>query len=156
MNEIKDTIPRLQQILPHMREQLVALREGATFEAARQRYSATVEKLALQGIGRRTASRVGDQDAYWAPTAEVLMEAIRLGFVDRQQVPSARRYVEAHRDRRYALTSRGREVAELARDDIAAFCDRLAEALYNTHSYFRALVSKLETAPIACPEVTES
>jgi hypothetical protein len=156
MSELKDTIPRLQQILPHMRDQLTGLREGATFEEARQRYSANVEKLALQSVGRRTASRVGDKDAYWSPTADVLMEAIRLGFVERQQVPSARRYVEAHRDRRYVLTSLGREVATLAQDDIAAFCDRLAEALYKTHPYFRALLSKLEAAPIACPEVTES
>jgi len=156
MSELKDTIPRLQQILPHMRDQLTGLREGATFEEARQRYSANVEKLSLQGAGRRTASRVGDKDAYWAPTSEVLNEAIRLGFVEKQQVPSARRYIEAHRDRRYTLTSLGREVAALAQDDIAAFCDRLAEALYKTHPYFRALVSKLEAAPIACPEVTES
>jgi len=155
MIEQKDTIPRLQQILPHMRDQLAGLCEGASFEEARQRYGANVEKLALQGVGRRTASRVGDKDAYWAPTAEVLMEAIRLGFVERQQVPSARRYVEAHRDRRYMLTSLGREVAALAQNDIAAFCDRLAEALYKTHSYFRALVSKLKVAPIACPEITE-
>ena len=156
MDDLKDTIPRLQQVLPHMRDQLTGLRDGATFEEARQRYSASVEKLALQGVGRRTASRVGDKDAYWAPTAEALTEAMRLGFVEKQQLPSARRYVEAHRDRRYALTSLGREVAALAQDDIAAFCDRLAEALYNAHPYFRALLSKLEAAPIACPEVSEN
>jgi hypothetical protein len=156
MSEIRDTIPRLHQILPHMREQLVGLREGATFEGARQRYSATVDKLALQGLGRRTASRVGDKDAYWAPTADVLIEAIRLGFVERQQVPSARRYVEAHRDRQYTLTPLGLEVADLAQNDIAAFCDRLAAALYEAHPHFRALIGKLREAPIACPEVSES
>jgi hypothetical protein len=156
MSELKDTIPRLQQILPHMHDQLIGLREGATFEEARQRYSANVEKLALQGVGRRTASRVGDKDAYGAPTSEILNEAIRLGFVERQPVPSARRYIEAHRDRRYTLTSLGREAAALAQDDIAAFCDRLAEALYKAHPYFRALVGKLKAAPIACLEVTES
>jgi len=156
MSEIKDTIPRLQQILPHMREQLVGLREGATFEEARQRYSATVERLALQGDGRRTASRVGDRDAYWAPTAEVLIEAMRLGFVERQQVPSARRYVEAHREREYVLTALGREAAELAQNDIATFCDRLAAAIYEAHPYFRGLIGKLQEAPIACPEVSES
>ena len=155
MSDLKDTIPRLQQILPHMREQLVGLREGATFEEARQRYSATVEKLALRGVGRRTASRVGDRDAYWSPTAEVLLEAIRLGFVERQQVPSARRYVEAHRDRTYALSPLGRDVAELAQNDIASFCDRLAAAIYEHHPYFRALIGNLQTAPIACPELTE-
>jgi hypothetical protein len=156
MSESRDTIPRLQQILPHMREQLVGLREGATFEQARQRYSATVDKLALQGIGRRTASRVGDKDAYWAPTSEVLIEAIRLRFVERQQVPSARRYVEAHRDREYALTVLGQEVAGLAENDVARFCDRLATAIYEAHPYFRALIGRLQEAPIACPEVSES
>jgi hypothetical protein len=139
-----------------MREQLIGLAEGATFEQVRQRYSATVEKLELQGVGRRTASRVGDKDAYWAPTAAVLAEAMRLGFVERQQVPSARRYIEAHRDRKYTLTSLGREVADLAQNDIAVFCDRLAAALYVAHPYFRALIGKLLDAPIACPEVSES
>jgi hypothetical protein len=155
MSEFRDTIPRLQQVLPHMREQLIGLREGAMFEEARQRYSATVDKLARQEIGRRTASRVGDKDAYWAPTAEVLLEAIRLGFVERQPVPSARRYVEAHRDRTYTLTAEGHEVANLAAHDLAAFCDRLASAIYKAHPYFRALIGKLQTAPIACPEVSE-
>jgi hypothetical protein len=156
MEELKDTIPRLHQILPHMREQLIGLVDGATFEEARQRYSATVEELERQGVGRRTASRVGDKDAYWSPTAEVLGEAMRLGFVERQQVPSARRYIEAHRDRKYALTKRGREVADLAQGDVAAFCDHLAAALYETHPYFRALIGKVQVAPIACPEVMES
>src|SRR5262249_21991613 len=140
MDEIKDTIPRLQQILPHMREQLVGLRQGSTFEATRQLYAATVEKLALQGRGRRTASRVGDQDAYWSSTADMLIEAMRLGFVERGQVPPARRYVEIHRDRKYALTTCGREMAQLAQDDLAAFCDRLAAALYEAHAYFRELI----------------
>lgn len=156
MQELKDTIPRLQQVLPHMRDQLLGLRDDATFEEARQRYSATVDRLALQGVGRRTASRVGDKDAYWAPTAAVLLEAIRLGFVERQQVPSALRYVEAHRDRKYVLTTLGRQIVELAQNDVAAFCDRLATALYDAHPYFLALISKLQESPIACPELSES
>ncbi len=156
MDELRDTIPRLQQILPHMRDQLAAAREGTTFEEARRRYSATVDRLALQERGRRTSSRVADKDAYWSPTAEVLLEAVRLGFIERQQVPSARRYVEAHRDRRYALTPSGHEVATLAGQDLAQFCDQLAAAIYSTHPYFRALVAKLRVAPIACPEVSES
>ena len=40
-----------------MREQLIGLLGTATFEEVRQRYSATVEKMELQGVGRRTASR---------------------------------------------------------------------------------------------------
>lgn len=156
MQDVKDTIPRLHQVLPHMRDQLLGIRDGATFEEARQRYSTTVDRLALQGVGRRTASRVGDKDAFWAPTAAVLLEAMRLGFVERQQVPSALRYVEAHRDRKYALTGLGRQIAEMAQNDVAAFCDRLATSLYETHPYFLALISKLQESPIACPELTES
>jgi hypothetical protein len=155
MGDAKDTIPRLQHVLPHMRDQLIGLREGATFEQARERYSNTVDKLSLQGLGRRTASRVGDRDAYWAPTAEVLLEAMRLGFVERTQVPSARRYLEAHRDRTYALTALGREVSALAQNDLAAFCDQLAAAIHEAHLYFRALIEKLQDSPIACPEVSE-
>jgi hypothetical protein len=112
--------------------------------------------LALKGYGRRTSSRVGDKDAYWAPTAEVLLEAMRLGFAERQPAPSARRYLEAHRDRIYTLTAAGRAVAELAKGDVAAFCDQLATAIYKAHPFFRALVEELRAAPIACPEVSES
>jgi hypothetical protein len=150
-----DTIPRLQHVLPHMRDQLMALRQGATFEQARERYAKTVDKLALQGVGRRTASRVGDRDAYWAPTAEVLLEAMRLGFVERTQVPSARRYLEAHRGRAYSLTPLGRQVADLAESDLAGFCDHLAAAIYEGHAYFRSLIGTLQESPIACPEVSE-
>jgi hypothetical protein len=156
MQDVKDTVPRLQQVLPHMRDQLLGLREGVTFEEARVRYSATVDRLAIQGVGRRTASRVSDKDAFWAPTAAVLLEAMRLGFVERQQVPSALRYVEAHRDRKYVLTALGQQIADMAQNDIAAFCDRLAAALYEAHPYFMALISLLQESPIACPELSES
>jgi len=86
----------------------------------------------------------------------MLIEAMRLGFVEREQVPSARRYVETHRNRAYALTPLGREMAQLAQENIASFCDRLADAIYEEHPFFRALVKKLRAAPIACPEVSES
>ena len=156
MDDNKDTLPRLHQVLPHMRDQLIALRDGASFEEARRRYRSTVEDLALQGIGRQTASRVGDQDAYWAPTADALIETMRLGFVERAPIPSARRYIESHRDRTYVLTPLGHEVADLAQRDVAAFCDKLAAAMFAAHPYFRMLIASLQEAPIGCPEVTES
>ncbi len=95
--DIRETIPRLQQLVPHKRDQLISLRNGATFENARLRYGTTVDRLVAQGLGRRTVSRVGDKDRYWAPTREVLDEAMRLEFVERQQLPSARKYLDAHR-----------------------------------------------------------
>lgn len=153
--EARDTIPRLQQLVPHMRDQLIGMRDGSTFEHARRRYADTVDRLESQGLGRRTASRVGDQDQYWAPTRDVLDEAMRLGFVERQQLPSSRRYVDAHRHRRHTLTQLGFQVAEEAKTDLAAFCDRLAAAVYGNHPYFRAFIETLKAGPIGCPEVTE-
>ena len=152
---IRDTIPRLQQLVPHMRDQLIGLRDGATFEQARLRYSTTVDRLFTQGLGRRTASRVGDEDRYWAPTGEVLDEAMRLGFVNRQPLPSARKYLNAYRDRRYGLTDLGEQVADQAEKNIAAFSDELATAVYNAHPYFRGLIHILQESPLTCPEVTE-
>ena len=154
-NEIRDTIPRLQHLVPHMRDQLSGLSKGATFEQARLRYGATVDRLAAQGLGRRTASRVGDKDRYWAPTRDVLDEAMRLGFVERQQLPSARKYVDVYRGREFRLTVLGYEAAEQAENDMAAFSDRLAAAVYSAHPYFREFVHVLETGPLTCPETTE-
>ena len=138
-----------------MREQMIGLRLGATFEEARLRYSTTVERLFAKGDGRRTVSRVGDKDKYWAPTSEVLDEAMRLEFVERQPLPSARRYLDAHRDRRYTLTALGEQAANLAEKDLAAFCDELAKAVYQEHEYFRELLQILNSGPLSCPEVTE-
>lgn len=151
----RDTIPRIQQIVPHMRDQLVGLRNGSTFEHARRLYAQTVDRLVSQGLGRRTASRVGDRDRYWSPTREVLDEAMRLGFVERQQLPSSRRYVDAHRDRLHSLTELGRQAAQEAETNVPAFCDRLASAVYDNHLYFRAFIDILRIMPIGCPEVSE-
>ena len=151
----RDTIPRIQQIVPHMRDQLVGLRNGSTFEHARRRYAQTVDRLVSQGVGRRTASRVGDRDRYWSPTREVLDEAMRLGFVERRQLPSSRRYVDAHRDRMHNLTELGRQAAEEAETNVPAFCDRLASAVYDRHPYFRAFIDTLRIMPFGCPEVSE-
>src|SRR4051794_15253989 len=128
MAEIRDTIPRLAQLVPHMRAQLRGLRDGSTFEQVRLRYIETVDQLVAAGLGRRTASRVQDRDAYWSPTVEVLEEAMRLGFLERQPLPSARKYVDSYRDKHFELTDLGREVAELAEHDVAAFFNRLANA----------------------------
>ena len=80
---------------------------------------------------------------------------MRLGFVERQQLPSSRRYVDAHRHRQHTLTPLGLQAAEEAEKDLAAFCDRIAFAVYDTHPYFRGFIDTLQDRPIGCPEVTE-
>lgn len=153
--DIRDTIPRLQQLVPHMRDQLVGLKNGATFEQARLRYTTTVDRLVAQGRGRRTTSRVRGDDRYWAPTREVLDEAMRLEFVERQPLPSARKHLDAHRCRLYQLTELGKRTANHAKTDIPAFSDELTAAVYQAHPYFQRLICILASGELACPEVTE-
>ena len=80
---------------------------------------------------------------------------MRLGFVERQQLPSARRYVNAHRDRQHNLTALGHQAAKQAEMDMAAFYDRLSTAVYSAHPYFQNFIHILGAGPLACPEITE-
>ena len=150
-----DTIPRLQHLVPHLGDQLAGLQERPTFEDCRRRYIATTERLEAEGRGRRTASRVGDRDAYWSPTQEVLDEAMRLGFVVRQPLPSARRYLDEHRSRSYEVTDEGRAAAELARVDPVALTTLVTNKAIAAHPYLRAYLQALVAAPIVCPVITQ-
>jgi hypothetical protein len=150
-----DTIPRIHQLVPHMRDQLAGMREGTTFEEARQRYMATVDELALTGLGRRTASRVGDEVAGWSTAKDALEEGMRLGWIERETLPSASRYVLKHRDHRYELTAAGQQAAEEAESDVAAFIRRLTDGVVAAHPYVRQLVLLLVEGPLVCPEINE-
>jgi hypothetical protein len=151
-----DTIPRLYQLVPHMRDFLVRLTAGShTFDDVRRGYAETVAQLAASGLGRRTASRVSDADAYWAPTAELLQEAMRLDFVGKQPLPSSRRNLDGYRASEVSLTDRGQEVAIVARDAPAEFTSRLAEAVISAHPYLQRFLVLLEEGPLVCPELRE-
>jgi hypothetical protein len=50
------TIPRLQQVLPHMRDQLVGLKDGATFEKVNGRTSIFAPAEAFSSSGRKPHS----------------------------------------------------------------------------------------------------
>src|SRR5947207_12908769 len=133
-SRVTDTIPRLHQLVPHMSDFLVRMNEGSqTFEDARHGYAETVNRLAAAGLGRRTASRVSDADAYWAPTMMLLQEAMRLGFVRRQPLPSSRRHLDGYRATEFSLTDGGEEAAAVARDAPADFTSLLAEAAISAH-----------------------
>jgi hypothetical protein len=153
---VSDTIPRLHQLVPHMADFLVRTDEGGrSFEDARRGYAATVSRLAAAGLGRQTASRVSDADAYWAPTAELLQEAMRVGFVERRPLPSSRKNVDLHRDTSFELTNQGHEAARLARESFAEFTSRVADAAIGAHPYMRSLLELLEEGPLVCPQIRE-
>lgn len=151
----KDTIPRFPHPVAHLGDQLIGLAERPTFEDCRQRYIATTERLELEGKGRRTASRLGDRDAYWSPTQEVLDEAMRLGFVVRQPLPSARQYIDEYRQRAYELTDEGRGAAELARTDQAALTTLVTNRSIAAHPYLQAYLTALADGPLVCPVIAQ-
>jgi hypothetical protein len=126
-----------------------------TFDDVRSGYAETVSRLAAAGLGRRTASRVSDADAYWAPTAELLQEGMRLGFIQRQPLPSSRRHLDGHRASEFTLTERGQATAIVAREHPAEFTSQLATAAISAHPYLQALLALLEEGPLVCPEIRE-
>jgi hypothetical protein len=151
-----NTIPRVPHLVPHLRALLGTLRDGATFEDCRRRYTATAADLAARGRGRAVASRVGDQEAYWAPTADLLSEAMLLGLVERQQVPSARAYLDRHAERIYGLTRAGLEALEIGQDDEATFTTLVVDALLAAHPPFHRYVMELDRAPMVIPVIDVS
>jgi hypothetical protein len=155
-DRVTDTIPRLHQLVPHMSDLLVRMsNEPRTFEDVRLRYGETVNRLAAAGLGRRTASRLSDADAYWGPTAELLQEAMRLGFLQRQPLPSSRRSLDSYRATEFKLTDRGHQAAGLAGSSPAEFTSWLAEAAISAHPYLRLFLLLLAEGPLVCPEIRE-
>jgi len=120
------------------------------FEACRQTYMSTAASLAAAGRGRAVASRVGQAEAYWAPTSDLLAEGMLLGLVDQETLPSARQYIVRHAGRVYRLTSEGEVAAELAADD-AAFTTYVVDRVLNSHPSFRAFIFALHRAPLVLP-----
>lgn len=151
-----DTIPRTHRIVDHSRDQLLGIAAGeSTFEECRLRYGRTQERLARERKGRVTASRVGENERNWAPTADLLSELMRLGAVERKPLPSARKFIDSYRDERYELTERGRALAEAAASGRSSYVDRIAEALIESHPHLQRLLAAAESGPIVCPVLGE-
>lgn len=153
---VKDTIPRLHQVVDHARDQLIGLEEGlATFEDCRSRYLETQRRLDREGRGRLTASRVSDSERNWAPTRDCLQELMRWGAIESAPLPSERKFVDRYRDQRYVITARGLELARLAATSQAGFVDAVTAAIIDAHPYFRALLERLSSDFISYPVVSE-
>lgn len=151
----RDSIPRLHRIVDHPADQLIGIAAGAnTFEECRVRYGETSKRLQLEGRGRATASRVSESERYWAPTRDLLQELSRWGAIDPTPLPSTRKNLDAHRERRYELTEKGHRLAEIARER-GDFTTAVSNELIAAHPYFRRLLQALDTGPVICPVPTE-
>lgn len=149
---VTDTIPRLHRVVDHARDQLAGLDAGQdTFEACRQRYLHTQQRLQREGRGRATASRIGDAERNWAPTRDCLQELMRWGAVTPQPLPSERKFLDRYREHHYELTDRGRQMAEAARTNRAVFTDEVATCLIEAHPYLQRLLEALAVGRITLP-----
>jgi hypothetical protein len=148
-----ETIGRVAHLLTHAAHQLPALLAGQdSFEDMRSRYG-----KAMSEVGRVTAPRagVGTPYRYWASTRDLIKEFQTIGWIERGiPAPSSKATVDAHRSRRYPLTTEGARVAREATGR-RALADALTDALLAHHVYLRALLSTLARTPLFCPVVTD-
>jgi hypothetical protein len=153
-----ETIGRLPHLLTHVAAQLPGLSAGAdTFDDLRQRYGQAMSALAARGLGRITAPRagVGSAHRYWSSTRDLIKELQILGWIEGGiPVPSTKQAVDTHRNRRYPLTTVGREVAATGADR-RALADALTDAALASHPYLRGMLEALAERPMFCPEVAE-
>jgi hypothetical protein len=152
-----DTIPRTHRIVEHSRDQLLGIASGeATFEDCRLRYGRTQERLARERKGRVTAARVAETDRNWASTADVLSEMMRWGAVERKPLPSARRFVDAHREELFELTSEiGQTLVAAASTSASEYVDSVTEVLIVAHPHLQRLLDALDAGPIIWPVVSQ-
>ncbi len=119
------------------------------------RYGRTQERLARERKGRMTASRIGESERNWSPTADLLSELMRLGVIERKPLPSARKFIDVYRDEKYELTERGTVLAEAAAGGRAAYVDRISEALIEGHPHLQRLLTSAASGSVVCPVLGE-
>src|SRR4051794_23718842 len=121
------SIPRLQEVA-FLSDAMLAAVEGQTFDQIRL---TLVDKMELRrstteltgnhaGVRRRGAD--DDEFGYLHNATEALSELMRLGYLDKQPLPSSRTTLEAHRGRTFDVTESGIAWADTLR------AGRLAEA----------------------------
>ncbi len=150
-------VPRLPK-LSYLEVVLREIDRRASFERIRQALLEYVRVTGEEQSSGGVVSRLRDEFTFWSPTQEALSELMRLGFVEQAQLPSSRRYVDAHRANTYKLTTEGKTaVEELAEGPGLAkanFLDMLAVALSSAHPGFADLLVTAQHYPLCIPEYT--
>ena len=79
---------------------------------------------------------------------------MRLGWVVKTPLPSARHRVEAYRQKQFLLTEAGQKWVRIT--DAGEARDILGQALVKQHSYFRDYLIRLASGPLFMPEFSET
>lgn len=149
--ETRDTIPRVTH-LTQFEAILDGLDDGLTFDELRKRLWQVAIDLARLFGGREPS---GHPDYHmWSPTKDALEDLMRVGWVEKATLPSARHRVDAYRMTQYRLTDKGRQWAR--RNNAGEARELLGQALLEQHPYFREYLIRLSRGPLFIPEFVES
>lgn len=138
-------IPRLQE-LEFLDTGMQAVIAGKTYDEIRR---ALIEHMTfarrnpeLRGnhAGRRALGRAADDGKYFHNANECLNELMRLGWVERAALPSARKALESYRGNKFVATPEGRDWAQLVADDFRSAYDELLRGLWRLHPQLRDVV----------------
>ena len=79
---------------------------------------------------------------------------MRIGWVKKEPLPSARHRVDAYRHKQFILNDKGREWVRI--DGAGEARDTLGQALIGQHIYFREYLLRLKKGPLLIPEFNET
>ena len=151
------SVPRLQR-LSYLDVGITEIARERTFDQIRQRLLRFAEEKRDRQFSISLGSRALDRYAFWSPTQETLGELMKLGFVDPEQLPSSRHYVDEYRGKTFTLTTSGKEAADQLYQsgpkNRVQFLNRLAIALLNAHPGFSKLFLATSRCPLCIPEFT--
>jgi hypothetical protein len=143
-----DTIPKLDQI-NYLFDALGLVRDQFTFDGIRK------ELIRMRPENDRTRNRVS-QNTFWSNARDVLRELMRLGLVNRTALPSRPVQLDAHRARKFTLSSEGEQFLTLEGHDVWEFRYRFAQAMLIAHPYLRELHQLLRSREFFFPRIQRS
>ena len=146
-----DTIPRVTH-LTQFESVLDGIDEGLTFDGLRQRLCQVATDLARISGGRETSGH--PEYHMWSSTKDAIEELMRLSWVEKRPLPSARHRVDAYRRVQFALTDKGRQWIGIG--DAGEAREVLGRALLEQHLYFREYLTRLKLGPLFVPEFIEA
>ncbi|MGX6566032.1 hypothetical protein [Cupriavidus necator] len=153
-----DSIPRIDKV-GYLYETLGWISDGATFEEIREaqieyRKNLDKENFAHRRSGVRSERKLQkhtSEETFWTNTRASVLELMHLGLVEPSPLPSTKAQLEAHRARRYQVTSEGTQFIALAGQDFWDFQDRFAQMFVLTHPLLQRLLAQLAHRELFVP-----
>jgi hypothetical protein len=150
-------IPRLQE-LEFVGLAVDGVVEGRTYDEIRaslfNHMTYTRRRNAPSGNHAGTRMAQDPLTRYVHNATEALTEAMRLGFVERAQLPSSKKAAAAYANLTFVATPSGREWATKQADDAPAAYTELLGRLWDLHPQFRGFLGLLQRGPVVIPSTS--